>query len=272
MISVKKLIGTLRLNRLLSRLRGLMGHPLPYFLAFLGKPKATTKFIILTTGRSGSEELIDIINNHQEIKCDSEILYRHRILPVLLVRGCSKQSQKRVYGFKFKNQNMPKSSNEKKRMLITRLYKNGWKIIYLTRRDVLRRVLSEFIARGRNGLWHISHVSRDKMGKNILNKKIRIRYDELIKRIDQILNYNVFNEELLKNKQHIKLIYEDNLSSEKKIQETADAVFSYLGLTSVPVKTKYLKTTPDDLSTIIENYDELIDHLRKSEYLPLITL
>ena len=162
---------------------------------------------------------------------------------------------------------MPKSPNAQKRKLIDKLYKNGWKIIYLTRRDVLRRVLSEFIAKKRNGLWHVKNTSSDRVKKDLINKKIRISYEELVERIGQIRNFNVFNEALLENKHYMRLVYEDNLLDEEKIQETANNIFSYLGLASVPVKTNYLKTTPNDLSTIIENYEELINKLKKSKYL-----
>ena len=47
---------------------------------------------------------------------------------------------------------------------------------------------------------------------------------------------------------------------------TANKVFSFLGLSSVPVKTNYVRTTPQGFGNFIENHGEVLRGVETSEF------
>jgi len=84
-----------------------------------------------------------------------------------------------------------------------------------------------------------------------------------VRRID---TYYKRKKKLLKGTDHLFINYERDLLNEENHQGTMDKVFEYLGVYSVPVHTNYVKTTPDNLEQVLDNYDEVIDAVRNSEY------
>ena len=65
---------------------------------------------------------------------------------------------------------------------------------------------------------------------------------------------------------HITIAYERDLLSAEQHQATADKIFDYLGLASVAVKTKCVRTSSDNLADFIENYEEVVNVISQTKY------
>ena len=143
------------------------------------------------------------------------------------------------------------------------LHKQGWKIIFLTRRNVLRHALSILLAKtGGIGELH-NYLQKD---APIDLEKIYIDINNLHDLMINIQETNARDEEVLNRIPHFKIVYEDDLLRSELHQKTMDRIFEYLGLNSSPVKTDLVRLTSDNLSDFVANFEELKTFLHKSGY------
>lgn len=231
-------------------------------------PYPDNKFVMYTRGRTGSTVLTDLINCHPEIYCDVEIfnfLYSNTKVkyPRLYINSCSKRAsvhKKNVYGFKVKiGQLMSEHKYADYDKLLIRLHQEGWKYIYLKRVNFLRHQLSNIVAAGTN-VYHL------KNGEQKHKEKITVKCEQLLRGIEYGEKVEKKEEENLKHISHLTLIYENDIEDNSRHQETADKVFSFLGLESVRVKTDFKRIIPDKLEDTILNYDEVYNFFKDTEY------
>ncbi len=230
----------------------------------------TTKFVIFAQGRTGSTLLVDLLNNHPDIKCEGELLNVRwsgkRIFPTFYVKNKAKTSKEKFYGFKVKlyqlydNGNKLHQNVDPKEFLIN-LYKSGWKIIYLERNNIFRQALSNFIAESK-GKYH--HRNKNELA----TPKIKINPGKLLKSIRAREKYLCDEKEILKTIPHLKISYETDLL--KNYEKAVDKVFEFLGASPCIVKTSLLRTSKDELQDYILNYKEIKDYLSKTKYLKFL--
>jgi len=237
-----------------------------YFICnFIKKPK--NNFIIFALGRSGTNLLQDLLNNHPKIYCDGEILcndhyYKFKFPHFrVMSRSCiASINKKEFYGFHVKlNQLIFGQDLNDPEEFLRKLYDNGYSIIYLKRYNTVRQVISNVIAGYRGAL----HLRVNDKKQNIDNR--------IIVDCNYLIEKTLWREELKKTESkilegipHLKLIYENDLLSGSMHQNTANKVFKYLGLDKVKVKTRFIRTSKDNLKDIIVNYDEVVDALHKN--------
>jgi hypothetical protein len=65
---------------------------------------------------------------------------------------------------------------------------------------------------------------------------------------------------------HLTIVYEEGLMEMGNHQKTMDAVFAYIGVSSVGVKTRWRRTISGHLSETIENYEEIYSMVRQTPY------
>jgi hypothetical protein len=65
---------------------------------------------------------------------------------------------------------------------------------------------------------------------------------------------------------YLPLLYEEHLLKPTHHQQTLNRVFDYLGVESIPVKTRFQKTTAPQISDFIENYDEIESLVAQTDY------
>lgn len=219
------------------------------------------RFVLFAQGRTGSDLLCSLINSHQEIFCDEEILNQNVLFPLAFVKGNCVRSKKDVYGFKLKIYHLTGAQQiDNVKEFLWQLYDQGWKIIYLFRRNIFRQVISGFVARERKSYHY-------RVGDKPLNlEKIYIDCDELFREMRGRLTLLEKEKEVLKNLPHLTVNYEDHLLSAEMHQKTLDRIFSYLDVSSVSVKTDLLKITPDRLYDLIKNYKEVTQIIKNTEY------
>lgn len=230
------------------------------------KYAADIKFIIFGQSRIGSTLLGDLMNSHPSIFCDKEIWSRRYVekmwFPFYYTKGCSYKENKDVYGFNLK-WNQVREQNVNPKHFFLRLHKKGWKIILLQRLNPLDQALSSLIAKKRRK-WH------DKSPNALTDLYFKLDGQEIIKLIKKIEATKKQEIEILRNIPHLKLTYEGHLLYPENHQNTLHEIFNYLGVSSVPVKTKFYKISPHNKKEYIENYDEIIQIIRSSEYAYLL--
>ncbi len=238
-----------------------------YLKALLHYPKHDIKkFIIFAQGRSGSSLLVDLLNNHPDIKCDGEILNvvhaGKKFFPIFYVKSKAKTYKEEIYGFKVKlyqlhGDSKPDQNIDPKKFILN-LYKSGWKIIYLRRHNIFRQAISGYVAKSR-GKWH----HQTNKGELALSK-IKINPDRLLKRLRAREKYLCDEKEILKTIPHLEIIYEENLL--KDMEKTMDKIFKYLEVHPYPVRTNLIRTSKDTLQDYIVNYKEIKDYFLNTKY------
>ncbi|OAD19126.1 hypothetical protein THIOM_005255 [Candidatus Thiomargarita nelsonii] len=238
-----------------------------YMLAWLKKDNMPCqKFIIFCSPRVGSGLLSGLLNLHPDIHVDDVILSHNRVkklfFPIRYIKGYSLAFEKPVYGFKIHPANLAYQKLDAQKFLL-KLHQAGWKIIHMKRANIVRQQISLMIATQRNQ-WI------DTVENSLKNSKYYINIEEFIKKI-QRQETHLFNEKkVLEQIPHITITYEDDLLIAGQHQKTADRVFEYLGIESIPVKTQFKRTTTDKLSDFIENYEEIVSVLCQTKYAKFI--
>ncbi|HEY9854070.1 MAG TPA: hypothetical protein V6D28_31675 [Leptolyngbyaceae cyanobacterium] len=226
------------------------------------------KFVIFAQIRTGSNLLRNLFNSHPEIYCEGEIFWdaSNKIIkkvtyPYLYLNGrsinISHKKMKKYYGCNIKINQIMRYSDYTS--FLDTLYQKRWEIVYINRLNIVRQAISELIAVNRD-IWIVDREREYSINKTYINCQ------QLMKRIK--LNKHNYDEEqkVLKDVPHLRIVYENELLNSDKHQDTLDKIFNYLGINSVPVKTKLVKTSAENLSDLIENYEEVIETISKTEY------
>jgi LPS sulfotransferase NodH len=221
-----------------------------------------TKFFIFCQGRSGSNLLVNLLKSHPDVHCDYELFNqnllkskplwkRHVIyklpIPFLLYRRV--RNPKPIVGFKLlcyqyrANQRRLKS-----------LFSGDWKIIHLHRNDVFQQVISGFVAR-ETGIWLKTARVKQPDIKFALNPQ------EVITAIADKLEIRDYEARLMEKVDHVRVVYEEDLLDSDRWQPAMERVFDYLGTNYVPVQSITERISARPYSTLIENYDELLQAL-----------
>lgn len=224
------------------------------------------KFVIFGRGRSGSTLLVNLLSNQNQVHCDNEILNESILFPRTYIDLCSSHHQSSVYGFKLLSYQLrdvqPIFDPEK---FLVSLYEGGYKFIYLTRTNLVNHALSNINARLKQKFHHNSNEGE------VEYKPIKVEIEEVFQRIQLTEELGEYEKKLLKNIPHLSLTYEDNLLHSKCHQKTVDLVLELFNLPSTPVKTNLVKLMPLELSKMVENYEELIQAIKKSKYAHFIS-
>lgn len=228
-----------------------------------------SKFVIYTRGRTGSTVLSDLLNCHPEIFCDVEIfnfLYSKSKVqfPYLYISSCSKRAsayKRTVYGFRVKKAQLKYEHKYKYyREIFPRLHKEGWKFIHLKRLNFLKHTISNLIL----AETKVAHIRN---GETLPIKKIKVDCNTLLENIKYSEEVERAEENNLNGIPNLKIIYENDILDNTKHQNTANKVFSFLGLKPHKVNTQYKRIVSENLQDVILNYDEVYEFFKDTEYL-----
>ncbi len=224
------------------------------------------KFVIFGRGRSGSTLLVNLLSNQSQVHCDNEILHDRLLFPRTYVDLCSSRYESFVYGFKllsYQLRDVQPISNPEKFLLS--LHEGGYKFIYLTRRNLVNHALSKINANLKQKYHHRTHEGKFEY------KPIKVEVEEVFQRIEYSEELGKYEKNLLNNIPHLSLTYEDNLLRSECHQKTVDQVLELFNLPSTLVKSNLVKLMPLELSQMVENYEELIQAIKKSKYAHFIS-
>ena len=226
----------------------------------LGKdPKQ--RFAIYMQGRSGSSFFCDLIDQHPQVRCNTELLNNKCNNPYDFLRNISYYYGKNypVWGFKFKNYQMDMNNISSVKDFLEYLSKERYKIICLTRNNSLRVSLSMWIGHRRGEQYHNT-------GEAEKRQKVSVTPEEVMRVIEQ--NENILHEmkESLKNIDALELVYEEDLDQPGKAAASCQKVFHLLGVDPMEVQSKFKKVSTGRLSDDLENAEEIYEFIKNSKY------
>lgn len=240
-----------------------------YTLAVVRKHKLPrNRFVIFAQGRSGSTVLVDLMNSHPEIFTFGEIM-QHNVVrnlrnPLRYAEGVCSLSKRPTTGFKVKVHQIEKIQGHDPREVLHDFHRQGWKIVYLQRTNLLRHAISD-VRTEKTGEYH-NVKGAEVGGKSATRRRIRVELPELMSAIH-------FREECLQKEAraleglpHLKIEYEKDLLGPDAQRASLNRVFEFLGLAPHDAETAFRKVTSRNIDDDVENFAELEGELRRTGY------
>jgi hypothetical protein len=230
-------------------------------MARRGRLHPPIRFVILTPGRSGSTLLVSMLTSAPGFRSDEEVLrtatgdagtaLRRRSMRAA-VAGAT------AWGTSIHPEHLLSLRAPEPVEFARSLHDDGYWIITLIRRNVLRHVLSAAIAWQR-GLWHyVDGVSSEK-------EPITLEVPEVLRAAVEAERSANLVRSMAAERSHLALHYEDDLEHAEHHQATCDRIFRFLGVPSAEVSTPFHRR-PVGLLEQISNADEVVSALRATRF------
>jgi LPS sulfotransferase NodH len=227
-----------------------------------GLPRPAQRFVIFAQGRSGSTLLTDLLNSNPDVRCDDEILTFHHRWPVRYAAAHTVGHRVGAWGFKVKIYQLIDAQRTDPGEFLRRMHREGWLVIYLHRRNVVRQALSASIAKERGGHYHQTAGDRP-IGPVVIDAA------DVVRRVRQREHFGELEAAALSDVPHLALTYEDDLARPEDHQRTADRIFDLAGVARSPVETVLERISSDPLAGVA-NRDEVRDALAAAGYAHLL--
>ncbi|KPP83931.1 MAG: hypothetical protein HLUCCA08_00320 [Rhodobacteraceae bacterium HLUCCA08] len=212
------------------------------------------RFLIIGRARSGTTLLTRLLNSHSQIQCDGEVLKRNVLFPGLLLDRLAGKSSAPVYGAKLLSYQMAQVHRMRDpHRFLARLAANGVVLIHL-QRDTFFQTLSLTIAQKRK------QFHSDK-GASALKRAVPLDPVNFVERVAWSLALLEYERAALDGLDHMVIRYDTDLTDAAGQARTLAAICARLGVPEEPAETPLKKVLPTDPARIIENYDEVRDHL-----------
>ena len=219
-----------------------------------GHPEPAHKFMIFAQGRTGSTLLTSTLDKHPDIRCDDEILIVPRAFPRRFVEITARQAPAKAYGFHVKITQL----HGWQRIhdiagFLKDMEEGGWQIIYLSRKNVLRHVVSNIFAEAA-GTFHMDGNETRPTSVSLTLK--RLEYELRLR-----IKLGEAERHALKGRRAFELVYERDLLEPERQKDTFAALQEIVGVKGVPLKPRLKKMVLAPLSELLSNYDEVADWL-----------
>ena len=226
---------------------------------YLFGDKSYQKFVIVSSGRSGSNLLVSLLDSHENVEAHGE-LFRFLNGDSSLKRWNEIFSNKNkiieMAGFKLFYYH---PFDQKKAGVWDILQSDKeTKIIHLVRENRVRVYVSLMVA-NKTGKW------RNKSGKtkSIEDKRINIDLDEFIKWAEEKERYEIDTREKFKNHPFIEVSYEKLVRNRESV---FDNLLTFLGVSKMTLHSSLRKQNSEKLEDLIVNYDEFKEAILKTKY------
>ena len=242
-----------------NRLRYRPMEAISYFYYFAKLiPSDQIRVLIFGQGRSGSTLLENLICSTGYFRQNGELLNTNRgeiLYPIQFILGLSKLKAPGNFIFHVKVYQL---TQDRKRPIdpakfLNALYSDGWKIIYLRRRNKVRQALSNVVANHR-GAYHKYTDESEQFS-------ISIDCDNFVDRVNKRFRFEGIERDALANIKYHEVIYEDDLEKPDAHQETINRILDYVSLEHREATTRNRKVNTQSLKDLIVNYNEFVDCL-----------
>lgn len=241
-------------RRLLYLRREIIGY---YCYYFKSAPADQMRVVIFAQGRTGSTLLEDLISKTGYFEKHGELFNKIRgeiLFPLHFIRGLPKRTPDKNFIFHVKIYQL---TRDRKRPVdpadfINALYQEGWKIIYLKRRNKVRHVLSNKVANAR-GASHKFDNEKDNEKEEL---SLEIDLESFIRGVNGRDKFDEMEQRILQNVDYHEVVYEDDLENQENHQETINGILDYLSLERKQVSTRLRKVYNTPLNKLIKNYDQ----------------
>lgn len=224
------------------------------------------RFAILTTGRTGSELLVSLLDSHPRIACAGELLHEGRAFPNQYVAARAAMARLRgmeAYGWKlllsqYRNPGGIVGGIGDPDKYPARLNRLGYRLILLERQNPVQQAMS-FI-RAAETQFHHHRGDRAEFAPTAVDAVTLMAATWIIEADTAALGRSLDSEP------HLRLTYEDDLLDPGRHQATVDRVCDYLGIDSAPVRSDLVKIAPRRIRAMVSNYDEVSELFRGTRY------
>ena len=240
--------------------RGVTEYALSFYrLLRLGKDPRQ-RFVIYMQGRSGSSFFCDLLDQHPEVRCNTELFNSRCVSPIRFLKNISHYYGKRfpVWGFKVKNYQLDRQGLSISEFL-QNMYQQKYKIICLTRNNSFKMSLSMWIAYNRGEQYHNTVEVKDR-------KKVTITPEEVMRVIEQNEEIRREMKQGLESVDALELVYEDDLEDPDMAAASCEKAFRFLGVEPIEVRSKFRKVSTGRLSDDLENAEEIYNFIKESKH------
>ena len=230
-------------------------------------PNLRRNVVMLHGGRCGSTVLVDLLAQHFEVDWDGEIFTDGNIMPpdenpiaFLLQRVGDSQSS--MYGIEIKSRQDAILDIDLGFLFDLLVQLDFRHIIYLRRRNLLRRLVSSDIAMA-TGQWHagIRHDLRTRP----VHVDVGPGPDGILHRLDNEARALKRIEQVLQGEPHLSLNYEDDVMADPLAAYVR--IRDYLELPPLRrIEVRLRRTNPLPLTAMVANHAELAAALAGSRY------
>lgn len=215
------------------------------------------KFLIVCQPRTGSQFLAHLLNSHPKITCELELLGQPVWNPQRFLSHRALLADSDGYGLKVKPFQLLNIQRLDVREWLLQRAGEGWKIVHLQRRNLLRKVLSGSAARQHNRFHRFP-------GQEPL--RLKVDTDRLLHRLRVRKERTEFEQECLAGIDRFQLFYEDDLMEPAGRQESLNGLLRWLDLPEHQLHTNMLRNTPSRLEDYLENYQDVRVVLADTEF------
>ena len=239
-------------------------------------PRRQGNLVMLHTGRSGSSVIADLLNQHPAIHWDGE-LFNHQLTlwrnkprdRMIEAQGLIKRRinyfNVRFYGFEVLPTHLQAGQIEKDAFIAVLEDFDIEYFVLLTRRNILRKIISNLVARKR-GRWRLmsgetaplTRIHVDTLELQMASIKPLIEHLQ-----DMQAEYETL-QALLSPRRCLHLVYEDDVLPDPRCAYRK--ICRFLGVEYVELPVRHGQTTPQPLSRIIQNYAEVEQVLAGTQF------
>lgn len=230
------------------------------------KPSGSVRVVIFAQGRTGSTLLESLLCSTGHFRQNGELLDTSQgevFFPLQFINGISKWKSEENFIFHLKIYQLVR---DRKRPLdptffLETLYQDGWKIIYLRRRNKIKHALSNVVVKNRGARHQLDTWHKFNDDKEELN--VFIDCERFVRKVEKRLRFDAYEKKVLANIEYHEVIYEDDLEQFTSHQRTVAKILEYLSLEPREAFTKHRKVNNLLLEQLISNYEEFVDCLSK---------
>ena len=240
------------------------GSWLDTFRSLTGSRPHKPSFVIFDIGQSGCITLAKWFTAHKTITFQEDILSQTVRFPRLSVYQHIRQSTGEVYGFNLTVEQLRQIQRlAEPNQFLQDLRRGGCRVIYLSRRDVLRHAIATLRTYSVTCRFDGTDPSR--------SNKLTIDVSELLACLKYLDNQRIEADAILHDIPRLDLVYEDNLMDPNSYPETAEKLSEFLDIPDITPVGSSLKLVHQKLTNIVENYEEVREGIEASDYAYLLT-
>ncbi len=238
------------------------------------------KAIILTSQRTGSTFLQVCLDSHPAVKCYGEMMtgghielpayvYKSRFatkaLRFAMIRGWSpaavlqrfyQSNEAPVVAFKAMYNHI---SNDKALQFLQQ--HTDIRIMHLRRGNLLKQYVSKVLmSRKRDGIWRPHSTYKLPVATTAIVPQ------QAIKEMDRVMARYSRYDALFATHRKVELVYEDLIAGNGLTDNTTTRLCELLEIDHAPMTCDFVKSNPNDLKEIVENYAELAAALNGTQY------
>ena len=238
------------------RAGALAGSALPR----LGRP--VRPFLIVSPGRSGSELLVSLLDSNPAIGCDGEVLLVPRFDAYRFLTGrrvVNRLKGNRAYGAKIISSQLADVQRIDPHRFLQALDCDGWRIVWLWRRNFLDQAMS-WVHASRSGRLHHSAGTSGSFAATAVDPMMLLSLLWLYE------DRHRLDREMLEGVAHTELVYEDDLADATAQQRTVDRLCALIGVPAHQVDTPLVKFQARSQRESIANYEQVREVLATTRY------